>query len=66
LEKYRLLQERQPEIGGALSCQRMLVFLFSAMKQQLTDEPKRDNEIYPFWRHSKFELFLYELCTVCS
>ena len=28
LEDYRLLQERQPEIGGALSCQRMLAFLF--------------------------------------
>ena len=28
LENYRLLQERQPEIGGALSCQRMLAFLF--------------------------------------
>jgi len=27
LENYRLLQERQPEIGGALSCQRMLTFL---------------------------------------
>jgi len=27
LENYRLLQERQPEIGGALSCQRMLAFL---------------------------------------
>jgi len=25
---YWLLQERQPEIGGALSCQRMLAFLF--------------------------------------
>jgi len=29
LENYRLLQERQPEIGGALSCQRMLAFLFA-------------------------------------
>jgi len=28
LENYRLLQERQPEIGGALSCQLMLAFLF--------------------------------------
>jgi len=27
LENYRLLQEREPEIGGALSCQRMLAFL---------------------------------------
>jgi len=27
LENCRLLQERQPEIGGALSCQRMLAFL---------------------------------------
>jgi len=25
---YRLLQESQPEIGGALSCQRMLAFLY--------------------------------------
>jgi len=28
LENYRLLQEKQPEIGGALSCLRMLAFLF--------------------------------------
>jgi len=28
LENYRLLQERQPEIGGVLSCQRMLAFFF--------------------------------------
>jgi len=29
LENYRLLlQERQPDIGGALSCQRMLALLF--------------------------------------
>jgi len=28
LENYRLLQERQPEIGGALSCQRMLAVLY--------------------------------------
>jgi len=27
LENYRLLQERQPEIGGAVSFQRMLAFL---------------------------------------
>jgi len=27
LENYWLLQERQPEIGGALSCQWMLAFL---------------------------------------
>jgi len=27
LENYRLLQERQPEIGGALSCQQVLTFL---------------------------------------
>jgi len=27
LENYRLLQERQPEIGDALSCQRMLALL---------------------------------------
>ena len=27
MENYRLLQERQHEIGGALSCQRMLAFL---------------------------------------
>jgi len=29
LENYWLLQERQPEIGGALSSQRMLAFFFS-------------------------------------
>jgi len=28
LENYWLLHERQPEIGGALSCQRMLAFLY--------------------------------------
>jgi len=28
LDNCRLLQERQLEIGGALSCQRMLAFLF--------------------------------------
>jgi len=28
LENYQLLQERQPEIGSVLSCQRMLAFLF--------------------------------------
>jgi len=28
LKNYRLLQERQPEIGGALSCQRMLALFF--------------------------------------
>jgi len=27
MENYWLLQERQPEIGGALSCQRMPAFL---------------------------------------
>jgi len=31
-KNYRLLQERQPEIGGALSCQRMLAFLLPADK----------------------------------
>jgi len=39
LENYWLLQERQPEIGGALSCQRMLAFLLVAdivRKQLLT------------------------------
>jgi len=28
LENYQLLQERDPEIGGTLSCQQMLAFLF--------------------------------------
>jgi len=28
LENYRLLQESQAEIGGALSCQQMLAFLY--------------------------------------
>jgi len=27
LENYWLLEKRQPEIGGAMSCQRMLAFL---------------------------------------
>jgi len=31
LENYRLLQERQPEISGALSYQRMLAFLYFTM-----------------------------------
>ena len=31
LENYGLLKERQPEIGGALSCQRMLAFLFKQL-----------------------------------
>jgi len=29
LENYRLLQKGQPEIGSALSCQRMLAFFLS-------------------------------------
>jgi len=29
LENYWLLQERQPEIGGALSCHQMLAFFAS-------------------------------------
>ena len=46
LENYRLLQERQPEIGGTLSCQRMLAYLlnyrsarvrFEMWKQRLPD-----------------------------
>ena len=30
-KNYWLLQERQPEIGGALFCQRMLAFLSNIM-----------------------------------
>jgi len=32
LEDYQLLQERQPEIGCVLSCQRMLAFLLELLR----------------------------------
>jgi len=37
LENYWLLQERQSEIGGALSCQRMLAFLLYSITNSLYD-----------------------------